>query len=62
MTGITTAHAYGGIIGPSTIVLDHGEMVAICPNPHWAARIRDLLQLHGLVDTPTDTAALEEQP
>ena len=60
MTGITTANAYGGIIGPSTIVLDHGEMVAICPNAAWAERIRDLIQQHGLVDTPTDTAALEQ--
>ena len=59
MNGITLAPCHG-IVGPSTAILDHGEIIAVCPNPLWAARIRDLIQQHGLVDTPADTAALEQ--
>ena len=58
MNRTTIAPVRLSVIPDGFAVLDHGEMVAVCPNLATAMRVRDLVDMHGLVAVPDDLAGM----
>ena len=54
MNRTTIAPVRLSVIPDGFAVLDHGEMVAVCEREDHAMRVRDLVDMHGLVAVPDD--------
>ena len=54
MTATTIAPVLLAHMPGAYLVLDHGEMVAACPTLATAMRVRELIDMHGLVAVPDD--------
>lgn len=43
------------------VVIDSGEMIALCEHQHHAERIAELVRTHGMADVPADASAIEAE-
>ena len=48
------------IMRPHIIYDDAGAILAVCTHHELAARIDQLLERHGITDTPDDTSDIDE--